>query len=45
MRKPSVGRIDHAKGYVAGNIQWEEYSYNSIKRKGTSLESEAYPNS
>ena len=35
MKKPSVGRIDHSTGYVSGNIRWEEYSVNSVKRQGT----------
>lgn len=32
MKRPSVGRRDHAIGYVVGNIKWEEYNYNSRKR-------------
>jgi hypothetical protein len=28
MIKPTVGRIDHSKGYVLDNIKWEEYSEN-----------------
>jgi hypothetical protein len=39
MKKPSVGRIKHSKGYVRGNVQWEEHKENSIKRKGTRYES------
>ena len=38
MIKPSVGRIDHKFGYQTGNIQWEEHSFNSIKRRGTRFE-------
>lgn len=29
MKRPSVGRIDHDKGYVTGNVKWEEHSFNS----------------
>lgn len=43
MAKPSVGRIDHRKGYEPGNIQWEEHRVNSVKRKGTKFESETSP--
>lgn len=32
LKRVSVGRIDHFKGYVRGNIRWEEYNYNSRKR-------------
>lgn len=42
MKKATVGRIDHSKGYVTGNIQWEEHYWNSIKRKGTRYERHAY---
>lgn len=35
MEKPSVGRIDHDKGYEPGNIRWEEHKFNSVKRIGT----------
>lgn len=35
LEKPSLGRKQHAYGYEPGNIQWEEHSINSIKRKGT----------
>lgn len=41
MLKPSVGRIDHSRGYEAGNVQWEEHKFNSVKRKGTKFEGEA----
>ena len=40
MEKPSVGRIDHSKGYASGNIRWEEHKYNSVKRRGTKFENE-----
>lgn len=48
LMKPSVGRKDHSKGYVAGNIQWEEYNFNSSKTaqnnygKGKSNASHSY---
>jgi hypothetical protein len=42
MKKPSIGRIDHNKGYIAGNIRWEEYAINSVKRKGTRYENETF---
>ena len=29
--RPSIGRIDHDKGYFLDNIQWEELSNNSRK--------------
>lgn len=29
MTKPSVGRIDHANGYVRGNFMWQEFSENA----------------
>src|SRR5579859_2477585 len=35
MKKPSIGRRDHKRGYVRGNIQWEEFVVNSVKRTGT----------
>ena len=38
MKKPSIGRIDHKKGYEPGNIQWEEHKHNSVKRRGTKFE-------
>ena len=38
MNKPSVGRIDHSRGYEPGNVRWEEHAVNSIKRKGTKWE-------
>jgi len=34
-QKWSVGRIDHSRGYVSGNIQWELHKHNSVKRRGT----------
>jgi hypothetical protein len=37
-QKWSVGRIDHTLGYQSGNIRWELFIYNSIKRKGTKHE-------
>lgn len=40
MKKPSVGRIDHNKGYCSGNIQREEHRMNSVKRHGTKFEHE-----
>ncbi len=43
MKKPSVGRKDHAKGYVPGNIEWQEFNLNSKLRRGTRYESDAYP--
>jgi hypothetical protein len=39
MKKPSVGRSDHGRGYEPGNIVWEPHAVNSIKRKGTRYES------
>ena len=39
MKKPSLGRKLHAKGYQTGNVEWEEHAANSIKRKGTRYES------
>lgn len=44
MVKPSIGRKDHDKGYVKGNIEWQEYALNSLLRVGTSGEAAAYPN-
>lgn len=41
--KPSVGRIDHSKGYEPGNMQWEEHRFNSFKRRGTKHEGETSP--
>ncbi|QIG71302.1 hypothetical protein PQC16_gp195 [Rhizobium phage RHph_TM30] len=35
LSKPSVGRIRHEEGYIVGNVQWDEYSWNSVKRRGT----------
>lgn len=32
MIRPSVGRIDHKKGYEPGNVRWEEFNYNARKR-------------
>ena len=26
-----LGRIDHSKGYVSGNVQWESYLWNVSK--------------
>ena len=26
-----LGRIDHSKGYVSGNVQWESYLWNVAK--------------
>lgn len=37
---PSVGRKDHKLGYIPGNVQWEEHSVNSVKRRGTKYENE-----
>jgi len=34
-QKWSVGRKNHNKGYVRGNVRWELYKFNSVKRKGT----------
>jgi hypothetical protein len=39
-QKWSVGRIKHSLGYIEGNIRWELYKYNSVKRKGTKFEHE-----
>ena len=33
MLRPSVGRIDHDHGYIAGNIQWEEFKDNNWKNR------------
>lgn len=38
MNKPSVGRKNHRKGYVKGNIRWEEHKFNSVKRRGTKFQ-------
>ena len=29
MKKPSIGRIDHSKGYFPGNFEWQESRENS----------------
>lgn len=29
IKRPSVGRKDHAKGYVKGNLVWQPHSYNA----------------
>lgn len=42
IKKPTVGRIKHSRGYEPGNVTWEEHSINSVKRKGTRYESIAY---
>jgi hypothetical protein len=34
-QKWSIGRIDHEKGYEEGNVRWELFLYNSVKRRGT----------
>jgi hypothetical protein len=34
-QKWSVGRKDHTRGYEKGNVRWELFIYNSIKRRGT----------
>jgi len=31
IKKPSVGRKDHSKGYVKGNFNWQERSENSYE--------------
>lgn len=33
IKRPSVGRKNHDKGYVYGNIKWEEYEYNVWKNR------------
>lgn len=39
--KPSIGRINHARGYARGNVRWEEHIINSVKRRGTKFQFEA----
>jgi hypothetical protein len=37
---PTIGRIDHRKGYVAGNFRWQEFVENSRDgNKSKSLDS------
>lgn len=43
MEHPSLGRVDHSKGYVIGNVCWQEHSVNSKLRRGTRFENIAYP--
>ena len=43
MVKASIGRRDHRKGYEPGNVLWEDFLLNSVKRKGTRYEGDAYP--
>jgi hypothetical protein len=31
MGRPSIGRLDHSKGYVRGNFRWESFSENSAE--------------
>jgi hypothetical protein len=31
MKKPTIGRKDHSKGYIRGNFEWQEYSKNSLE--------------
>src|SRR5690242_19413768 len=31
--RASVGRKDHDIGYIAGNIEWEEFNYNVFKKR------------
>lgn len=31
MRRPTVGRYDHSRGYVAGNFRWQEHSENAAE--------------
>lgn len=38
MKRPSVGRRFHDKGYVVGNIVWERYEYNVWKKRRTEQE-------
>lgn len=38
MKRPSVGRKNHNKGYVYGNIVWERYEYNVWKNRRTEEE-------
>lgn len=38
MKRPSVGRKNHNKGYVYGNIAWERYEYNVWKNRRTEEE-------
>jgi len=33
MKWPSVGRLDHKKGYIKGNFRWQEMSENSADHK------------
>jgi hypothetical protein len=33
MLRPSVGRKDHDLGYIAGNIEWEEFKHNVWKKR------------
>jgi hypothetical protein len=28
MKKPTVGRKDHSRGYVSGNYEWQEFGEN-----------------
>jgi hypothetical protein len=41
IRRPSIGRIDHTKGYEPGNVRWEPFSYNAWKERRS--ETEAAP--
>ena len=31
MIRPTIGRIDHSKGYYAGNFEWQSHRENSIE--------------